>query len=70
MRTEKPKVMTVSGICKYLGISRSSFETKVVSRLTRITPEGKGNKRFFLEEEVKKIKKEGVFADSKFQVVA
>lgn len=70
MGTNKLNVMTVAGICEYLNISRTSFEAKVLNRLTRITPEGKGKKRFFLEDEVKKIKEEGVFEDQKYNVIA
>ena len=70
MSTDKPKVMTVKGVCSELNISRSHFETKVRGRLTQLNNGGRGVKRFFLYEEVINLKKEGVFNHSKYNVIA
>lgn len=70
MNKEKPKVLTVKGVCSELQISRSHFESKVQSKLTRITRHGKGVKRYFLYDEVMGLKKEGVHQDSKYNVIA
>lgn len=67
---EKLKVLTVQGVCKELKISRSHFETKVRDRLTQLNNGGRGVKRFFLYDEVMNLKKDGVFSNSKYNVIA
>lgn len=66
--TEKQKVYTKEGAAKELGISKSLFEYSIKPKLTELPKIGR--RRFFLYEEIQKVKKEREEKNIKYEIIA
>ncbi|WP_407478299.1 hypothetical protein [Elizabethkingia meningoseptica] len=65
---KKQKVYTIDGAMKELGVSRSTFENAIKRKLTELPKIGR--RRYFLYEEIQKVKKERADHDARYEIIA
>ncbi|MDE5530480.1 helix-turn-helix domain-containing protein [Elizabethkingia meningoseptica] len=65
---KKQKVYTIDGAAKELGVSRTTFENVIKHKLTELPKIGR--RRYFLYEEIQKVKKERADRDARYEIIA
>jgi hypothetical protein len=65
---EKQKVYTTDGAIAELGISKATFENAIKHKLTELPKLGR--KRYYLYEEIQKVKRERAERDTRYEIIA